>query len=190
MLLRKNVLRYASVMFIFITMVFLQGCNSTPKEDIEIHNVFEHAIEISDNGYLINGFEFLVSSATVMEQKKLDDDAMNDDELTGARLMSNITIESLGSNIVETYIFQDDKLISLEYYIPATTSDFEDICHKVYEQAKSYMPLSDSNKLEDIADGYNSVDWYGDDNSHVSVSFPMTEPEELKVIVLSVNAPK
>ena len=142
-------------------------------------NLFTYAIDISDGVFSPKNVEFNMTVDEVLRAMKLSEDDVNREE-SYPRIIHTIAIPGLSDNIQEIFNFDklnsdEDKLVSVEYFISVSEEDLEKTAQTLGKQADAVMPPEFlMNEENGIARGFKTS-WEDEQKNYVFVSFTYSE---------------
>ena len=104
------------------------------------------------------------------------------------RIIKSISISGLSDDIQEIYSFQNDKLVSVEYMIKVSESEFEKALQTLNTQAAA-LPADWLMGENHILDG-KTTSWEDTQKNTVTLSFPETNTSGERVILLGLYMAK
>ena len=105
---------------------FLAACSSQSSQNES--NLFSYAVDVSDSSLSPGKVKFDMSMEEVLQTTQLSDDDV--DTSLGEeypRIIHSISISGLSDEVQEIFSFQEDKLVSVEYAITVSESEFQKI---------------------------------------------------------------
>ncbi len=153
---------FIMVVGIIIGLILLQ--KGDEKE--EYTNFFEYAVAINYNEWTYSPaqLEFGMNKEEVLDMEGLDESAVlpTDSEV----IFTKETICDVSDTIKEIefsksfIVLENDGLVKVGYQFLVPTTNLEEMCMLLYEQAVSYMPEEEQISLEKIKEG-KDVSWRG-----------------------------
>ena len=157
----------------------LCACSEQESQKDQMYdNIYEYAIDLSDDFLTPRETDYGMSREAVLEIKGLGEDAILED----GRVLATISIEGLSDEIMEIFEFSENQLNGVQYFIYPKEDVFEDICEMLYQQAIEIMPNPFSASLEGIREGSTkTTHWRGaNKDTYVDISYSGTLPRQRK----------
>ncbi len=191
---KNNVTRFSSIITRRLLLgiccclsIFLFACSSqSPKND---SNIFQYAVKSSDSTLSPKNVTFNMAMEEVQKASKTSesniDTTLGEDQ---PRIIKSISISGLSDDIQEIYSFQDDKLVSVEYMIKVSESEFEKAIQTLNTQAAA-LPADWLMGENHILEG-KTTSWEDTQKNTVTLSFPETNTSGERVILLGLYMAK
>ena len=172
---------------ISLLLMAFTSCRSTnEKEELDLNNLFEYGISITNNVFSPGQVDFYMTVDEVLQAKSLDYSAVSEDDISSKKIINNVNVTDLSHEMTEVYNFYEGQLMSVRYIILASDSEQERIRNILYEQAKEQMPAPATDNLEDIKEGNTTIQWWDEKQNRIDISFPITNDDELNAIILGI----
>ena len=172
---------------ISLLLMAFTSCRSTnEKEELDLNNLFEYGISITNNVFSPGQVDFYMTVDEVLQAKSLDYSAVSEDDISSKKIINNVNVTDLSHEMTEVYNFYEGQLMSVRYIILASDSEQEKIRNILYEQAKEQMPAPTTDNLEDIKEGNTTIQWWDEKQNRIDISFPITNDDELNAIILGI----
>lgn len=191
---KRNV--YLILFTVLLTMLTLllplAGCQRQVNAVEKQGKLLDYSVTGSKAGYEFPGLTWGLSSQQVLAVSKLESADVTDlAEQEKLQVKENITFNQPAVEASVLYVFSNDELIGVDLLVAAQDAEaLSTICKSVSEQAKELLEKPDANSLDMLAKCDGDVKWLGEDGSSFAITLPTTQPNEDKVMVLSVRAPK
>ena len=138
---KNNVTRFSSIITRRLLLgiccclsIFLFACSSQSSKNDS--NLFQYAVKSSDSTLSPKNVTFSMTMEEVQKAAKTSesniDTTLGEDQ---PRIIKSISISGLSDDIQEIYSFQNDKLVSVEYMIKVSESEFEKALQTLNTQA-------------------------------------------------------
>lgn len=166
---------------------FLIACSSQSSQNES--NIFLYAVDFSNSILSPRNVKFGMSMEEVLQTTQFPEDDV--DTSLGEeypRIIHSISISGLSDDIQEIFSFQEDKLVSAEYAIRVSESEFQTTLQTLAHQAIE-LP-------EDLLVGENQIlegkttRWEDEQKNNLILSFPETDTSEERVIFLGMYMAK
>lgn len=155
-------------------------------------NIFKYAVKMEHSLFSPGRAEFLTSMEDVLLKTGLTEDCIEGDYGNGKRIVNHIRIEGLSDDILEIYGFEEDRLLTVSYYIPVSDSDYAEVCSMLQEQAYAYIPSDLLLTQKEAVLGKNTgIIWEDAEGNMVFLDSPTASKEsENQWIMLSICVTK
>lgn len=191
---KNNVTRFSSIITRRLLLgiccclsIFLFACSSQSSKNDS--NLFQYAVKSSDSTLSPKNVTFGMTMEEVQKAAKTSesniDTTLGEDQ---PRIIKSISISGLSDDIQEIYSFQDDKLVSVEYTIKVSESEFEKALQTLNTQAAA-LPADWLMGENHILDG-KTTSWEDTQKNTVTLSFPETNTSGERVILLGLYMAK
>lgn len=191
-------IKHYTKLSIFSSMIILAIIVSTrifktqKSQELNLHNLFEYRLQITDNVFSPKEFPFMISVAQLLKEKGLSEDAVHS-RTTGSdgyeyvSVSNDIKTTSLNEEIKEVYYFVGDMLVTIEYIIPLTKDNKEMVCQNIYNQVILLnLPNQTDFSLNGLLQGYNAYRWEDEQKNRLTIESPKSETNERNTIVISL----
>lgn len=183
---RSSLLRSGRIFLVICCCLclFLSACS--PQSSKSDGNIFQYAIDLSGSTFSPKNVDFNMTIDEVLQATKTTEaDIDKEQGEDNPRIIHTIAISGLSDSIREVFSFQDDKLVSVVYFITVSEAQLEKTLQTLDEQA-AVMPEDLLQTEGSIQEG-KATRWEDAQKNYVILSYATTNTPDERVIMLGIH---